>query len=67
MSAYFLFSIAERPNVKSDNPDASFGDIARMISARFKALPERERKVWDEKAAADKERYEREMAAYRGT
>jgi len=66
MSAYFLYSIAARPVVKEENPDASFGDIARMISARFKALPAEERASWDEKAVADKERYGREMEAYTG-
>jgi high mobility group protein B2 len=66
MSAYFLYSIDTRPAVKSENPDASFGDIARMISSNFKSLSEDERKVWDEKAVEDKERYEREMNHYRG-
>lgn len=65
MSAYFLYSIDSRPKVKADNPDASFGDIARMISANFKALSEEERKEWDDKAVADKERYEKEMTEYR--
>jgi hypothetical protein len=46
MSAYFLFSIADRPAVKSENPEASFGDIARAISVRFKNLSPRERKIW---------------------
>jgi HMG (high mobility group) box len=66
MSAYFLYSIETRPTVKSENPEASFGDIARMISANFKALTEDERKIWDDKAVADKERYERDMNHYRG-
>jgi hypothetical protein len=66
MSAYFLFSIADRPAVKSENPEASFGDIARAISVRFKNLSPRERKIWEDKAAADKERYEHDMEVYRG-
>jgi hypothetical protein len=57
--------VAERPKVKADNPDASFGDIARLISSRFKALPAEERAVWDTKAAEDKERYQREMVDYK--
>jgi len=65
MSAYFLFSIAARPVVKEENPEASFGDIARIISARFKALTPGERAQWDEKAASDKERYAREMESYK--
>ena len=66
MSAYFLYSIAARPVVKEENPEATFGDIARLISAKFKALSEKERKVWEEKAKADKERYERDMEEYKG-
>lgn len=65
MSAYFLFSVHIRPSVKDENSDASFGDIARIISAKYKALDEDERKVWEKKAAADKERYQQEMEAYR--
>lgn len=65
MSAYFLYSIAARPAVKEENPEASFGDIARLISSRFKELSEKERKVWDAKAAADKERYSSEMVDYK--
>jgi len=65
MSAYFLFSVHIRPTVKEENPDAAFGDIARIISAQYKALKPDERQKWDEKAAADKERYQREMEAYR--
>lgn len=65
MSAYFLFSVHIRPTVKEENPEAAFGDIARIISAKYKALKDSERKVWDEKAAEDKERYQRDMEAYR--
>ena len=65
MSAYFLYSIQARPVVKEENPDASFGDIARIISAQFKALSDKERAAWDAKAASDKERYTRQMEDYK--
>jgi HMG (high mobility group) box len=65
MSAYFLYSIDARPTVKDENPDASFGDIARLISAKFKNLSDKERKIWDDKAVADKERYNAEMEEYK--
>ena len=64
MSAYFLYSIEARPQVKGEYPDASFGDIARIISKQFKELGEKEKKKWEKKAAEDKERYQREMAEY---
>ena len=66
MSAYFLYSVHIRPIVKEENPEASFGEVARLISAKFKELPADERAIWDEKAEKDKARYQAEMAAYRG-
>jgi hypothetical protein len=65
MSAYFLYSVHIRPTIKEENPDASFGEIARLISAKFKALPEKERKIWDDKAEKDKARYQDQMAEYK--
>lgn len=65
MSAYFLFSVFVRPSVKEENPEAAFGDIARIISAQYKTLDAKEREKWDIKAVADKERYQRQMEAYR--
>lgn len=64
MSAYFLYSIDARPQVKESNPDASFGEIARIISQQFKDLSSKEKSKWEKKAEADKERYQREMAEY---
>ncbi|KAL7579426.1 hypothetical protein ACA910_014090 [Epithemia clementina (nom. ined.)] len=66
MSAYFLYSVHIRPVVKEENPDASFGDIARLISERFKNLSAKEKKTWQDKAVVDKERYKREMTDYDG-
>lgn len=64
MTAYFLYSMAARPKVKEDYPEAGFGDIAKIISKQYKALSDKERKKWEKKAIEDKERYQREMAAY---
>uniref|UniRef100_A0A7S1UZB0 HMG box domain-containing protein n=1 Tax=Grammatophora oceanica TaxID=210454 RepID=A0A7S1UZB0_9STRA len=67
MSAYFLYSVHIRPTVKEENPEATFGEIAKIISAKFKQLDEDERKEWDEKAVEDKQRYEGQMEAYKAT
>ena len=66
MSSFFLYSNATRNDVKAANPEAKFGEIAQIISRHFKALPDEERAYWDEKAAQDKERYQRAMAEYKG-
>jgi hypothetical protein len=64
MSAYFLYSIHARPQVKADNPEATFGELARLLSGKFKKLTEKEKKVWAKKAQDDKTRYEKEMEVY---
>lgn len=64
MSAFFLYSCANRASVKSENPDATFGELAKLVSAQFKALPDKEKKKWEKKAAKDKVRYEEEMKVY---
>jgi len=64
MSAFFCYSQAERPNVKLNHPDASFGDVARILSAQYKALSEKEMKKWVKKAEQDKIRYQEEMKHY---
>jgi len=64
LSAFFIYSNVVRETVRKENPEAKFGDIARIISRQFKALPAEERMEYDEKAAADKERYRKEMESY---
>jgi hypothetical protein len=63
-NAYMIYSMAHRPRVMEANKDAKQADIMKILAANWKALTEEEKKLWEEKAAADKERYNREMAAY---
>ncbi len=65
MSAFFLYSNDVRATVKEDNPEAKFGDIAKIISRQYKALSEKELAKYQKLAAEDKERYQREMQAYK--
>lgn len=65
MSAFFLYSNDVRATVRLENPDAKFGDIAKIISRQYKMLSEKELAIYHKKAAEDKERYQREMEAYR--
>mmetsp|Transcript_34893 Transcript_34893/g.74427 ORF Transcript_34893/g.74427 Transcript_34893/m.74427 type:complete len:1789 (-) Transcript_34893:188-5554(-) len=64
MSAYILYSNATRNEVRAANPNASFGEMAQILSKNFKALSSEERASWDERAAEDKERYQKEMSGY---
>ena len=63
-SSYFLYANETREAVRAAQPDAPMSEISKIIGGNFRALPAKERAVWDEKAARDQERYHREMAAY---
>lgn len=41
-------------------------DLLKKIGADWKALSDADKKKWEEKAKADKVRYEKEIAAYKG-
>jgi len=64
MTAYMYFSTAKRAGIKDANPDASFGDIARLVSDEWKKLDDSGKAEWAEKAKKDKLRYEKEMKDY---
>ena len=64
MSSYMFYSNENRSKFKEANPEASFGDLAKIISKAFKELSAEEKKPYEDKAAADKERYKKEMDAY---
>jgi hypothetical protein len=64
MSAFILYCNAARNEFRAANPNVPFGDVAKLLSANFKALIAEERAAWDDKAATDKARYHKEMAEY---
>ena len=64
MTAFMYFSTAMRPKIKEESPDLAFGDIAKLIGKRFKALPDEDKVVYEEKAKKDKERYKNAMLKY---
>lgn len=63
-SAFIIFQSAMRDKFKTENPDLSFGELAQYTSKKFKALEEKERALWEDRAKQDKERYRREMESY---
>ena len=63
-SAYMYFTSAKRSEVKEANPDAAFGDIAKLLGKAYKELSDAEKEPYEEMARKDKARYKREMADY---
>ncbi|KAL3453657.1 high mobility group box domain-containing protein [Aspergillus insuetus] len=64
LSAYMFFANDNRDKVREDNPGITFGQVGKMLGEKWKALSDKERKPYDDKAAADKKRYEEEKAQY---
>jgi hypothetical protein len=52
-SAYIHFTKAERPNIISENPEAKFGEISKLISQKWKNMSSDEKKVYEEKSVTD--------------
>ena len=58
--AYTFFMQASRPQIQEDNPDATFGDVARLVSSAWKSLSAKNRTIYTDLADVDKERSRRE-------
>ncbi|CAO3614253.1 unnamed protein product [Mucor fragilis] len=63
LSAYMFFSQDQRTTVKDENPDATFGQIGKLLGEKWKNMSDDEKKPYVKKAEADKKRYEDEKAA----
>ncbi|ETS60872.1 hypothetical protein PaG_04789 [Moesziomyces aphidis] len=64
LSAYMFFSQDHRERVKQANPEAGFGDVGRLLGAKWKEMSEAEKKPYNDMATRDKARAEAEKAAY---
>ncbi|KAF5353237.1 hypothetical protein D9756_003684 [Leucocoprinus leucothites] len=64
LSAYMFFSQDWRERIKAENPDAGFGEVGKLLGAKWKEMDEDEKKPYVEQASADKTRAEKEKADY---
>lgn len=44
-SAYILFSAETRAEIKSENPDATFGELGALLGQRWKSMDDEDKKV----------------------
>ena len=65
LSAFMFFSQEMRPKVKEENAEASFGELGKLIGVAWKNVSEEEKKKYEDMNKEDKERYDKEMAAYK--
>jgi hypothetical protein len=67
--AYWIYQMSIREEVSKRNAEknggkSKFGEVAKEVSSLWKMLSDSERKVFEDKAAADKLRYAAEMKVY---
>lgn len=65
LSAFFHFCGDERPKVKAELGEATVGEVAKELGRRWQDCTEEQKGKFEAMAAKDKQRYEREMAAYK--
>ena len=65
LSAFFHFSAAKRPSLRSDNPGLKFGELGKILGEQWRALDPDTRAPYQRLAEADRIRYESEYATYR--
>lgn len=65
LSAFFWFSVDERPKVKITNPEYGAADTAKELGQRWGKCDKDTRERFEQMAAKDRLRYEKEMSAYK--
>jgi len=65
LSPYLLYQNAMRDTFKKEFPQYSFGQLSKHTSLKYRDLSPEEKKVWEEKSAADKARFDAEMKEYK--
>jgi len=63
-TAYTYFLDDNRANIKTNNPEAAFGDISKLAGEMWKSLSGEEKMKYESQAKEDKDRYEKEMDDY---
>jgi structure-specific recognition protein 1 len=64
MSGYMFFMNANRERYKREHPGAKVTEIGKFAGEEWRTMDAEAKAPWEEKAKADKERYEREMKEY---
>jgi high mobility group protein B1 len=63
MTAFLFYSMDVRPSIVEEVPKVPFGEIGKRVGAKWKALTDEQKQPYQRKAAADKLRFERDVAA----
>ncbi|KAM3869618.1 high mobility group protein B1a [Diretmus argenteus] len=64
-SAFFIFCAEFRPKVKGETPGLTIGDVAKKLGEMWNGTAAEDKHPFEKKAAKLKEKYEKDIAAYR--
>ncbi|KAM9781231.1 high mobility group protein B1a [Syngnathus typhle] len=64
-SAFFIFCAEYRPKVKGETPGLTIGDVAKKLGEMWNGTSAENKQPFEKKAAKLKEKYEKDVAAYR--
>lgn len=65
LNGYLVYFNEERAGMRAQNPNIGFGELTKIIAAKWKELPTEQKQKYINEADQDKERYEKEMASYK--
>jgi high mobility group protein 20A len=67
LNGYLVYFNEERAEMRSKNPQMSFGELTKIIAAKWKDLPVEDKQKYINEADVDKERYNKEMVDYKNS
>lgn len=59
-TAFSFYTKDRRAQIQTDNPDAKFGEISKIVAQKWRGLSDKERSKYTKMENEDKERYSRE-------
>ena len=63
-SAYLFFSMTQRGAILAKQPDLKVTEVAKVVAGEWRKLTPQEKVPYEEMAAADRARYQKEMETY---
>ncbi|TNN87734.1 TOX high mobility group box family member 2 [Liparis tanakae] len=67
VSAYALFFRDTQAAIKGQNPNATFGDVSKIVASMWDSLGEEQKQGYKRKTEAAKKEYLKALAAYRAS
>ncbi|KAM9718605.1 LOW QUALITY PROTEIN: thymocyte selection-associated high mobility group box protein TOX [Menidia menidia] len=67
VSAYALFFRDTQANIKAQNPNATFGEVSKIVASMWDGLGEEQKQLYKKKTETAKKEYLKQLAAYRAS